>query len=268
MWRCRSSAALALALLGGCAFEDGDPWGVADLSLDVMFAPSADRLSSDGWLRTSADYEVRVDTMRLEIDGLTIRIGDDSGQAIGFDPANPPAGYSLCHNGHCHAADGRLVPYEEIAAEVGGAPSGFELRRPGSEVTVSAQPTPVTLGPCSVADCWLERGSLQTVAAEVHELALVVEVRDTRAPPRLAPTTMQTTIAVEGRIDEPVTKQDVDRTEALGLRVAARLVVPDRLFDSAELAAGIGTSTIATQLASNLTEHGRLDLTITRYDEN
>ena len=47
-----------------------------------------------------------------------------AGSGAAFDPAHPPDGYSLCHGGHCHADDGRLVPYDEIEAQLAGSGGG------------------------------------------------------------------------------------------------------------------------------------------------
>ena len=51
--------------------------------------------------------------------------GQGGGQGAAFDPSNPPAGYSLCHAGHCHHESGRLVSYEEIAIELSGGRKSF-----------------------------------------------------------------------------------------------------------------------------------------------
>jgi len=261
--RPKARVGLLLALAAtSCAFDDGDPWGVADLSLDVVLAGSQ-------WVRTSEDYEVIVDELVLEVEGVAIEIDDGEAAATSFDPAHPPPGYSNCHGGHCHAEGGGLVPYAEIPG--GGGEGGTELRREGAAVSVGAQPTPVALGACSVDNCWLPRGEVHGVSAEVHELELIARVRDTRSPSRLsAPEVMfEGAVPVEAAIEEPVTGHTIGLGEALGLRIAGRLIVPEQLFDGLDLAnapAVISTSSAASQVAENLSRHGHLELVVTRYE--
>ena len=36
-----------------------------------------------------------------------------------FDPKNPPPGWVLCHNNHCHHQDGRVASYAQVMQEMG-----------------------------------------------------------------------------------------------------------------------------------------------------
>ena len=100
-----------VALATGCAFDDGNPWGWIDTDLTIGSVPSSAEVSLDS-------QTALVDSIRLLVPG------DSAGGVPDFDPSDPPPGYSLCHNGHCHAADGSLVDYEDIIAGTGGAASG------------------------------------------------------------------------------------------------------------------------------------------------
>lgn len=112
--------------LGGCLGE-GQAWGEVELAVGLRFEPSAARLDEAGRLKTANDF--RVELERVEVEAGPVELVAEM-EGAGFDPSAPPPGYSLCHNGHCHADDGRLVSYEEIAAELAGG---------GSEVVVAAE---------------------------------------------------------------------------------------------------------------------------------
>ncbi|MBM4373379.1 MAG: hypothetical protein FJ098_17105, partial [Deltaproteobacteria bacterium] len=130
-WR---SSVLVLVLAAGCAFTDGEPWGEVRPALRVVFDPSPERLTPEGWLRTTLGYGVELHALDVSVDGLTLSMAAGGEGAAVFDPADPPEGYSLCHNGHCHAASGALVSYEAIAAELGGGGTteGFVLAVPAA----------------------------------------------------------------------------------------------------------------------------------------
>ena len=257
----------ALVVMSGCAFADGNPWGIADVELDVVFSPAEGRATSDGWLKTSDDYEIDIETLRVEIDGVGVAVDTSGDAALGFDPANPPPGYSLCHNGHCHSADGRLVDYEDIERELaeGGGASGFVLRRPGSEVTIEDGSASVALGDCSSTGCWLERGSARSVHVDVHAVEVELAVRDARQPPRLAAPerwslSVERELEIDTVIDEPI-----GAGEPLGLRVRARLIVPDELFDRIDFATDTATA-VEDRLATSVSEHAVLETTIERFE--
>lgn len=118
----RSRVELMVLLgLGGCLGE-GQPWGEVELAVGLRFEPPAARLDESGRLKTANDFRVELEEVEVEAGPVEL-LAEVEG--VGFDPSAPPPGYSLCHNGHCHADDGRLVPYEEIAAELAGG-SGSE----------------------------------------------------------------------------------------------------------------------------------------------
>jgi len=115
---------VAMAMLGSsglsaCAFTDGEPWGWVDVHIESAALP--------------ADASSNLISVTMELSSVRV-LSETTGQGGGgeLDPANPPPGFSLCHNGHCHAADGRLVPYAEVVAESAGGPvvvSGLALEQ-------------------------------------------------------------------------------------------------------------------------------------------
>lgn len=142
------------ALVMGCA--DGPGRGFAtlervELQLGLRVEPA--RTLGERGLLTDHYYELRLDQAEVRVSAVILeaRSGSSGGAAgpVRFDPANPPPEYSLCHNGHCHHQDGRLVSYEVIEAELagGGGVTTFELARLPAEVAVDlwARPEPLVL---------------------------------------------------------------------------------------------------------------------------
>jgi hypothetical protein len=116
---------LLLTALSGCTRAPGT--GFATLSgvdLRVEHAPGEARDLGDGSFLTDLGYRVRLDDAELDVG--SVRFEELRGGAGDFDPADPPEGYSLCHGGHCHAADGSLVAYADVEAELAGDSASFE----------------------------------------------------------------------------------------------------------------------------------------------
>jgi hypothetical protein len=120
-----STLLLAAMLSSGCALTPGS--GFATLTsapLVVSFAPGEGRLDATGRLKTDLGYRLTLNTLALTIDKLAFQStstkpGSSANSTI-FDPAKPPAGYTLCHGGHCHRQDGALVDYADVQAELAG----------------------------------------------------------------------------------------------------------------------------------------------------
>lgn len=105
----RLGGLLVFAGLVGCTFADGSPWGRVD---GRMQARSLERTGA-----SPEDIEIDRAVLKAEVvaESVTTQSGGSGGS---FDPSNPPSGYSLCHNGHCHSDEGELVPYEKVRAEM------------------------------------------------------------------------------------------------------------------------------------------------------
>ncbi len=179
LWRWLVLGSLAL---GGCAFSDGEPWGEASLRLEVRWWVPQDRQMEGGEVRLANDYALRLDDVAAEVVAVTLEIAAPGGEVSSFDPAAPPPGYSLCHGGHCHADDGRLVDYADIEAELSGGASGLEhLRVPVAQaVQFLGEGRDVALGVCPER-CWLERGRVVGVQVELRQLRLQGSLRDLRS---------------------------------------------------------------------------------------
>lgn len=124
-----------LALLGSlfaatsCALEDGG--GFARLEPGTLRAAiqiGAARELAEHSLLTDEGYRVELTRCRLALEDFELQQLDAAGggESARFDPANPPDGYSLCHGGHCHAADGSLPSYDEVQAQLGGGAASWK----------------------------------------------------------------------------------------------------------------------------------------------
>ena len=274
MTRCCVSLLLTAWMLVGCAFDDGQPWGELRFHLKVRFDPSP-RLDEDGRVRTTTNYAVRVEQLQVRVDAATLGLSSGGG-ALTLDPASPPAGYTLCHNGHCHSEEGRLVSYEDVqlalAQGAGGGPTVTQVY----DALVAPTPKGVTLEPgaCS-ADCQLDaRGQLRSVRVGLSELRLTLRVfdqltgDDARLPPEgvgvaaTVPLDLAPGVAVSGKVD-------ADAPVGVALHLA--YAVPPQLFDGIDWALlgpeGLSDSAaLAAALSANLDQHGTVEATVERFD--
>lgn len=187
--RLRLVLALAVALgpLAGCTFDRGDAFGTLDATLDAHLATPADRDLGDGFQKLASDWQVRVVRFELVVDAVLVEATAEAAATATFDPAAPPPGYGLCHNGHCHADDGRLVDYADIAAELateaaGGAQLAAVIDLDEVDL-LDRTPRPLDCGRCA-----LDEGRLVGVRLVASRLEVELEVRDGRATPRVAGT--------------------------------------------------------------------------------
>jgi hypothetical protein len=118
----------AIVALAGCALEDGQGFATLEsASLSARFEPGPARDLGNHVVLTRQGYQVALTSAVLGVDALTLdELREGSASRGSFDPAHPPQGYSLCHGGHCHADDGRLVDYAEIEAELARGGARFE----------------------------------------------------------------------------------------------------------------------------------------------
>lgn len=264
---CRYSAPLVLLALAACG--PGQPWGELHASLTARFEPEPARLDSEGRLKTSKSYVLEIEELQVGIE--TMRVGMADGAAAGgFDPANPPAGYSLCHNGHCHSDDGRLVDYEDIQAELAAATgqTGFEL------VLSVADPQPLSLSSAVSVPlvgceqgCPLPRGVLSKVGLTLSRLSLRARAFDLtpqgRLPAQGRPVRadFELQVPLEVRVERPV-----DRGSPVPVRLDLILDLPASVFDRLEFSELPETDlgllgSVTTTVAENLSESEALSVT-------
>jgi hypothetical protein len=180
-------------LVGGCAWGPGDPFAILEPSFTARYVLRADRevAGAPGWQKLSSDYQVRITAARVRLTDMALlgSAGGGGGGGGRFDPAKPPPGYTLCHNGHCHSEDGRLVPYAQVEAELAGGGAGASAL--ATLVTLPVAGDWDLLAPAARVlecrpGCALDEAHLVRASAPVLALDLEGLVRDGRAPPRLA----------------------------------------------------------------------------------
>lgn len=272
--------ATVLASAAGCTFDRGEAFGTLEATLTAHLVVPADRDLGDGFQRLASDYQVRVVRADVVIDAVIVEDAGEAPTGVGFDPASPPEGYSLCHTGHCHSAEGRLVPYEEIAAELASGEGGTTIAASlevGTLPLLSEAPRDLECGACS-----LDRGRLRRVRLVVRGLDLELEVRDGRAKRRIAGTvtargTIDLATPAEGAevapgeliaiIDAPV-DDDAPRIVELALALAPDVSLLDGV-DFAALPDGGGALDLgaATDDLRNRFQTLELDAQVARRDE-
>jgi hypothetical protein len=240
----------------GCAFEDGQSWARAKFAVETELDP--DGRLSDGRYRTTKEYEVELDSVSLLVGAIAVSAGASG--TIEFSPSNPPAGYSLCHNGHCHSDDGRLVDYEDIAAQIGGEASSTEVT-----ATVN-QSLDVVGGEQAAASCEgaceLPRGAVTRASAVVRLVRLRGTAFDTRSDsPRLPSdgVAFDWEIPVETTLDAPLSRE-IGKDFGGDLEVATTLTVSAQLLDAIDFEEGLQES----EFIEKFNEESLLKATITQ----
>lgn len=261
---------------GGCANTPGNYWGEVQASLGTYFKPSESRLTSDAYLKTGNNFAIDLDDISWSLDTLTV--AQRKGDAVSFDPADPPPGYSLCHNGHCHADDGSQVDYSEVEAEVnGGTVVGFSVSMPIQDTFILQETSqPVPLGPCS-SECVLEYGELESVSVGIVGLSFSGRVYDLTSQIRVPDSGLAITgtLGLTAPATAPLAGAADKKTPSL-IQIALQLPLTERLFDGADwgvLEANTESpamvqvdSAIALQLVANLNEFSTLDVELTRSE--
>lgn len=236
---------LAAASLAGCTLEPGGWFAALTPSLTARYLLRDDRAVAPGWQKLSNDYEVSVTTAFLALGDIRLLGASESGGRTTFDPARPPPGYTLCHGGHCHSSDGRLVAYAEIEAALAGGGGGLRtvltlLAGPALDLLTPAE-RPLGCNP----SCNLDRMRVLRASAPVTALVLEGTVRDGRQPPRLPASPFRWQLAaagdagavasaptVEAELDLPV-----DRIQRPRISLSLQLELGASVFDGVEFAA-------------------------------
>lgn len=231
---------LSCLTLGGCAWEPGQGFAVVEPTVRAAYEPLAGRVAGEGYQRLSSDYQVRVDAASMRLSGIEL-LAFAAGPGGGFNPANPPPGYSLCHGGHCHRDDGALIPYEQVAAEMGGG---------GGPSTVATLPVdePLDLLAPEVRtlectpDCALPQANVSRGRWGLEALRIEGTVRDGRATPRFpgerrfrwepTPGSDAPVAVLDGAVDLPS-----DRSTPPRAKVNLNLVLTAALFDAVDWSA-------------------------------
>jgi hypothetical protein len=220
--------------LAACAWGAGEPFATLSARIEARLEVPDGRDLGDGWQMLASNYQIAIDTLALDTGGVAL---NDAGAGGVFDPANPPPGYSLCHNGHCHAEDGSLVPYEEIAAGLGG----------GGLVTVVTLPVgALDLGEgvaralACTPSCDLPLARIAVAELDVLRVRASGRVRDGRTPGRIEERAWSLDLAFPA--DAPLVLSTplslpADREHAPDVALALDLTVTSRIFDGVAWAA-------------------------------
>lgn len=249
-------ALLCAAMLTACTFEDGQPWGRAQVQLRTS-SDFTQRAVSPNRLRVGNGFELEVQQFTWHVEAIELALAPPSTASIDFDPSAPPAGYSLCHNGHCHADDGRLVDYEDIALELhsgmGASALAFVQQLDGQQALFT---TPATLAGdperCTNR-CELERGVLTLASVNIKEVTLTGiahDVRDERLPVEGHPVSITLTepISFSALLDDA----QIGPGEPVERVLRARLMIGASVFDDIAW----GDPVLAPQrFRANLLEH-------------
>lgn len=170
--------------LGGCAWGPGQGFTVVEPTVRVAYSPLAARDAGEGYQRLSSDYQVRLDSASLRLSGIELLVSAaGSGAGTAFDPSRPPAGYTLCHGGHCHRDDGALIPYAQVGAELGGgggASAVVTLTEDGPLNLLAPETRAMACEP----ECALPETQVSQGRWSVASVRLTGTVRDSRVPAR------------------------------------------------------------------------------------
>ncbi len=183
----RALAWLALGwLAGGCALQPGGWFAALEPSLTASFVTARGRDAGEGWQKLDTSHQARITRAVVELAPIVLEKLTTEARGTGerLDPAHPPPGYTLCHNGHCHHVDGRLVSYEDIEAELAG---GGEVGRSEPVVALRSDPLDVLAGTqvdlsCEPV-CGLPRGAIHRAQVAIRRVVLEGAVRDPRPTP-------------------------------------------------------------------------------------
>jgi hypothetical protein len=269
-----AAVSLGLALAGGagCTFRAGDWFATMTPAVSAAWTERADRAVEPGWQRLASDYQVRLTKGELRLSSIELLTSGGGGRGDArFDPAHPPAGYTLCHNGHCHATDGRLVPYADVEAELAGGGAGPTVAVTLGETTHDLL-APAAQAPRCLPSCQLGLLTIDRVRARIARLHLEGTVRDGPGV-RQSIGTRAFTLDLEGTPQAPLptlaTAADVPADNRHPPLVTLALAVQPfaGLFDGVDWAADPTAASAATaaSVREALTETP-LSLSVTRRD--
>ena len=252
--RLLATALATLLALSGCAWEAGQPWGVWHTALRLRATVAKDRQLPEGRFRTASEYIWQVESLQVELAEMQLQLAGDAAQ-LSFDPAKPPSGFSLCHGGHCHASDGRLVDYAEIQEELLGSSAGLaKVVMPIPATAAVAGEYGPALQPATKE---LPRGALATLRLSWNGVRLRARVWDGAPGGKRLPTQgIIVDISLPAASVAAQLKGQVGPHEPLNVHTRVDLDVPVAFldgFDVAPLVAGASqvNGQVVLQLPSN-----------------
>lgn len=243
----RTLTLVAVMLSAGCAFGPGEPFATLTPSLNAQLHLPPGRgnpspLANDYVVHITR-FDVRYTEARL------IQLGDTS--ASGFDPANPPDGYTICHNGHCDREDGALISYQEVAAGLPGGAGSTEL----AHVVVGTANQLGEVRPLECeGSCELAASTVNTVKLGVANLTIEGEVHDARLVKRfdgVRPFVIDYVAPADTELSADV---DIDVTRHSSPKVALELqpLLGPALLDNIEFSGPLSSNEVNRQLTESL----------------
>jgi len=221
---------LSLALcfcFSACTFSPAGAWATLEPSLSIVLDPPDGRRIEGDVFKSAQDFEVEIHEVGATIESLFFSLGEAT--TLAFDPASPPPGYGLCHNGHCHADDGRLVDYETISRALSGEVAAPELLIDIDQTLRFLVDEEQSLA-LECSDCELQKGILGAASATVSDVYLEVDVRDLRADPRCEARTLKVIMPLREKISVRI-DQKVGPYQSAQLRVDLLAQLPIQLID-------------------------------------
>jgi hypothetical protein len=245
-------AAISLALLAaGCAWGPGTSFGtLVGGPVTASLPLSAGRTDTpDGSWKTSNGYGIKLDNnaVTLELNNLALQAPPAASSGGGggtFDPAHPPAGYTLCHNGHCHRSDGAVKSYDEVQAELSGS-SGAAA--PTTILTLTPTVPSVSLPPGGTVqvafnkctpNCDLPRGTISGAKLALNRLLVSGQVQALAGSPAIGAAVRTWRLALPLG-DLALTGKlavKVDRDQPATQYLSGQLTLTDKVFDGIDWA--------------------------------
>jgi len=231
-------AVFLLTIMVSCELSPGNPWTVADIQAEVVWDTDG-RPMDDGSLKTAKNYRLDFESMSLSFASVQVETAVN-GADTSFDPSDPPEGYSLCHNGHCHNEAGELIDYEAIILMLGsGDATGLVVTRASTtEVSVDVarnrSTQTITFGRCDdrLALCEVGPADIRAVSLTLSKAVLRVRVtHDTHFP---APgVVVDVSVPMDSKLSAVTSvKLGVDAPQKVSLR--ARLAITPQIWDRLE----------------------------------
>jgi hypothetical protein len=227
----------------------GCTWGEGEGFATLRGAEVSARIERDSQasfeLETELGYAVLLELAELQLDELILEQSTGEGGEAHFDPANPPDGYSLCHGGHCHSDDGRLVDYAEIERELATSGAAFA---PLVRLPADARFDLLTGVAQELGDVQPSRELPRAEIARVTLRASALRMRGTvrggpaNALPDAVPLSVELALSAPFRAD---VHADIDRDTPEHLHAGVELVVPHGLFDAVDFAAMVQDGSVS-----------------------
>jgi hypothetical protein len=232
---------VSLALLAStlsCELPPGNPWTIAEIEAEVLWDTDG-RRTDDGLVKTAKNYRLEFESIGLSVANVQVETAVD-GADTSFDPADPPEGYSLCHNGHCHNDEGQLIDYEDIILELGdgSASSQVVTRKSTQPILVeyaTAQSTQsIALGPCDDPLGLCEVGPSDIRAMSLQLNTLVVKFRVIHETHFPAPGVVVDVAVFMGSKLSSVTTMSLGTDAPQTVKLRARLAITPQIWDRLE----------------------------------